>query len=220
MNTTTLSFLAALLLAPFGANCEDKPMALPGLIQSTAYKKGGEGSGYHDTSKGYGPFPKGHGGQAWKRNDDVEVDWAFWDKAANGAQDKTHWAKGQGGSVCANDCGDMDVWFDATEWLAYDVAVEKDAEFIFILRVAYGGAAQPAPVFHLELDGKKIGGDITLPKGSKNNGEFSNLWHHFYDMPTQVVKIAAGLHLLKVVCDVTGKDGAPQLHYIEVKPKP
>lgn len=211
----TLAFLATSF-----AFAEDKPSALPGVIPSISYKKGGEGVGYHDTTKGYGPFPKGHGGQAWKRNDDVEIDWAFWDKSADGAQDKTHWAKGQGGSVGANGGGDFAVWFDATEWLAFDVAVEKEAEFVIALRVAYGGNAQPAPVFHLELDGKKFGGDLTLPAGTTNNKEFSNTWHHFYDVTAAPVKISVGTHVLKVVCDVTGKDGAPQLHYVEVKPKP
>jgi hypothetical protein len=197
-------------------NNDRGPFELPCIFGAAQYRKGGEGGGYHDTTPGYGPFPAGHGGQAWLRNDDVEIDWAFWDRASDGSQDKTHWPPGGGGSLCTPGGGDFAAWMDTGEWLAYDIVAPVEGKYVFTLRMAYGGNKKPR--LHVEIDGAKAGGDLALPDGTTNKGEFSNPWHHFVDLPTSPVPVAAGPHVLKVVCDAGAPDGLPQLHYVEVRP--
>lgn len=136
------------------------PFVLPCIFNVAQYRKGGEGVGYHDTTPGNKPGP--HIAYT-DRNDDVDLDWAYWDDA-----------KGSHGSTCSAGCGVANCWGTAGEWLAYEITSEVTWMYTFTLRVCNG--AGKGPVMHLEIDGVNVSGDLEVP-GTPD-------WHHFTDLET------------------------------------
>jgi hypothetical protein len=110
-------------------------ISLPGRIQAEDYRKGGEGTGYHDTTAA------NLGGSY--RSDAVDI---------QPCSDSTT----PSGQKCFN-VG----WPSTGEWLAYDVNVSSGGTFHISARVAsiYDGEK-----FHIEIDGKNVTGSISVPK--------------------------------------------------------
>jgi CSLREA domain-containing protein len=117
-----------------GGGTPPPAIALPGRLEAENYRDGGEGVGYHDTTRG-------NTGGAY-RQDDVDI---------QTCTDSTTTS----GSTCYN-VG----WTAAGEWLAYDVNVSNDGSYTFAIRVASPNIGKS---LHLELDGTNISGSIAVP---------------------------------------------------------
>ncbi|MBI3010765.1 MAG: carbohydrate-binding protein, partial [Candidatus Omnitrophica bacterium] len=112
------------------------PVPVPGRWEAEAYKAGGEGIGYHDTTVGN---TAGVG-----RFDDVDIELT---------------ADVQGGYYNVG-------WTDVGEWLAYDVdsQLPSGSRYTFTARVSSG--VPGTKVFHVTVDGLDVTGPILFTDAS------------------------------------------------------
>jgi Carbohydrate binding module (family 6) len=84
-------------------------------------------------------------------------------------------------------------WVKATEWLKYTVTVATANTYAIDVRVASYGAGG---VFHIEVDGVKKTGAITVP----NTGG----WQTWRTITAAGVSLTSGTHVIRVVMDTNG----------------
>jgi hypothetical protein len=96
-------------------------------------------------------------------------------------------------------------WFAPTEWLAYNVNVATNGNYVFQLRAA---TATSSATVHLELDGVNVTDSVIIP----NTGG----WDTWRTISTPPVSLSAGPHTLKLVTD----QSYPNLNYLDVSPAP
>ena len=105
--------------------------------------------------------------------------------------------------------GGHDVAFaQAGEWLAYTVNVAKDGVFNLDFRVA---ARSSKGRFHLEVDGKNLTGQLTVP----NTGG----WQKWRTLSAGPVFVSAGDHEFRIVMDRNGTSGwVGDFNYFAITP--
>lgn len=141
---------------------------IPGRIEAEDYRDGGQGVGYFDKTDG----------NTWggcQADDDVDIKPDI----------------GEGNSCVVGE-------FEAGEWLAYNVWVEKDGIYQAQLRVARGEES-PGRV-HLEVDGIDVSGPIEIPK----TGVWDPLTFVIVTVPN--LNLTAGSHVLVLEAEVDWVD--------------
>ncbi len=78
-------------------------------------------------------------------------------------------------------------WTKAGEWLTYDIKVPTAGTFKLQAKVASDG---PGGVFHLEIDGKRIGDESTVPD--------TGGWTNWRTIDIGTATLSAGAHVLKL----------------------
>ncbi|MFZ4507702.1 MAG: family 16 glycosylhydrolase [Fimbriimonas sp.] len=84
-------------------------------------------------------------------------------------------------------------WVSAGEWLGYDVNVATSDNYKVEVTVASEGLGG---TFHLELDGKPLGGKVQVPD--------TGAWQKWQTIALPDVRLPAGRHSLRVVMDTDG----------------
>lgn len=92
------------------------------------------------------------------------------------------------------------------EWLNYTVNVPSDGVYAMHVRVASDGQGG---TFHLELDGQDITGQMQVPD--------TGSWSDWTTISSPLVRISAGNHVLRLVMDSAGSNGAiGNLNYFQL----
>jgi uncharacterized repeat protein (TIGR03803 family) len=93
-------------------------------------------------------------------------------------------------------------WFEAGEWLAYTIDVQREGLYTISARV---GSALPDRTFHIEIDGADVTGPIAVPQLAD--------WDQYATLRLPPVALAAGRQQLRIVM---GPDSYMDLQGLEV----
>ncbi len=109
------------------------------------------------------------------------------DAYRNGSVDTT-WSASQNTEIVG--------WAHAGEWMNYSFSVAKAGTYAFFAQTAAVGSGGK---FHVEVDGKKVGGSITVT----NTGT----WDNYATETVKGLKLKAGKHVFRVVMEKAGTSG-------------
>lgn len=87
-------------------------------------------------------------------------------------------------------------WVREKEWLIYTVDVKEAGAYVLEIPVA---SNKPGGTFHVEFDGKKVTGPITIPD--------TGGWQILKVLTIKDVTLNAGLQRMKLVMDKDGESG-------------
>ena len=135
-------------------------IALPGTIEVEDYRDGGQDNGYYDKSSG-------NKGDSNYRNDDVDIRGC--DADGDGNKDER----------CVG-------WWEGDEWLAYNVRIESNGEYVFRVR---GATERDDVKLQFRIDGDTVG-SVTL----ESTGSTSS----FATSESDPIRLPEGRHTLKV----------------------